>query len=165
MVYRECQERIFKEKFKIREVLVRIYIQMKNKTSAGTCMHLRSSSGLSECDSNCKEKRKRQNQAVKGPQRAWSGGCRHRSMHPWDINSVGSSDIASLKIPSCVWCWHSLFWTIMNDVILVAPTVGCLKVFKVKSCENEHFSYFYEKNDVNKKYESCLRSLGTGLHF
>lgn len=40
-----------------------------------------------------------------------------------------------------------------------------LKVFKVKWCENEHFYYFYEKNDVNKKHVSCLRSLGCGLHF
>lgn len=142
MVYRECQGRIFKEKkMKIREVLVRIYIQRKNKISAGTCVHLRSSSGLIECSSNCKEKRKRQNQTVKGPQRAWNGGCRHRSVHPWDIYSVGSSDIASLKIPSCSWCWHSLSWTIIDEVLPGGSYNRLsLKVFKVKWCENVHFS-------------------------
>lgn len=42
-----AKEGYLKKKLKIRDVMVRIYIQMKNKTSAGTCMHLRSSSGLS----------------------------------------------------------------------------------------------------------------------
>lgn len=39
-----------------------------------------------------------------------------------------------------------------------------LKMLKVKSCGNEHFSYLYEKSDVNNKHVSCLRSLGFGLH-